>query len=149
MNKFLRRFSKHDYVDNDHKIGKLLEKLIVNELNWQHVCRLSFRQFNWKSNKRCSKVLVGCSYTKQFPFSHVIRFCSTIVSILDCHSRDRGFLSPCCRFLETEKTIAILRFLRDVFSSVLNCLNIEVNEFCQLKCSKKNILVRCLSKRTF
>lgn len=46
MNEFLNRFSKHDYVDNDHKIGQLLKKLIVNELNWQHVCRLSFRQCN-------------------------------------------------------------------------------------------------------
>ena len=46
MNEFLNRFSKHDYVENDHKIGQLLKKLIVNELNWQHVCRLSFRQCN-------------------------------------------------------------------------------------------------------
>ena len=33
MNEFLRRFSKHDYVDNDHKIGQMLKKLIEKELS--------------------------------------------------------------------------------------------------------------------
>ena len=34
MNEFLRCFSKHDYVDNDHKIGQMLKKLIEKELEW-------------------------------------------------------------------------------------------------------------------
>ena len=28
MNEFLRRFSKHDYVGNDHKVGQMLKRLI-------------------------------------------------------------------------------------------------------------------------
>ena len=28
MNEFLRRFSKHNYVNNDHKVGQILKKLI-------------------------------------------------------------------------------------------------------------------------
>ena len=32
MNNFLRRFSKDDYVDSDHKVGQLLKELIEKEL---------------------------------------------------------------------------------------------------------------------
>ena len=28
MDKFLKRFDKHDYVHNDHKVGQMLKKLI-------------------------------------------------------------------------------------------------------------------------
>ena len=59
LKEFMNRFSKHDYVDNGNK--QLLKKLIVNELNWQNLCRLSSRQCNWKGNKRCSKALLRCT----------------------------------------------------------------------------------------
>ena len=44
MNEFLRRFSKHDYVDNDHKVGQMLKKLIEKELEWDKVCKVKHHQ---------------------------------------------------------------------------------------------------------
>jgi len=44
MNEFLRRFSKHEYVDNDHKVGQMLKKLIEKELQWNKVCKLKHHQ---------------------------------------------------------------------------------------------------------
>ena len=44
MNEFLRRFSKHDYVDNDHKVGQTLKKLIEKELEWDKVCKVEHHQ---------------------------------------------------------------------------------------------------------
>jgi len=44
MNDFLRRFSKHDYVDNDHKVGQMLEKLIEKELEWDKVYKVKHHQ---------------------------------------------------------------------------------------------------------
>jgi len=44
MNEFLRCFSKHDYVDNDHKIGQMLKKLIERELEWDKVCKVKHHQ---------------------------------------------------------------------------------------------------------
>lgn len=46
MKEYLSRFSRHDYVGNDHKVGQMLRKLIVNELNWQRVCKMSYDQCN-------------------------------------------------------------------------------------------------------
>ena len=40
MNEFLRRFSKHDYVNNDHKVAQMLKKLIEKELEWNQVCKM-------------------------------------------------------------------------------------------------------------
>ena len=44
MNEFLRRFSKHDYVNNDHKVGQMLKKLIKKELEWDKVCKVKHHQ---------------------------------------------------------------------------------------------------------
>ena len=44
MNEFLRRFSKHDYVNNDHKVGQMLKKLIEKELEWGQVCKMKHNQ---------------------------------------------------------------------------------------------------------
>ena len=44
MNEFLRRFSKHDYVNNDHKVGQRLKKLIEKELEWDRVCKVKHHQ---------------------------------------------------------------------------------------------------------
>ena len=44
MNEFLRRFSKHDYVNNDHKVGQMLKKLIEKELEWNQVCKMKHHQ---------------------------------------------------------------------------------------------------------
>ena len=44
MNEFLRRFSKHDYVDNDHKVGQMLKRLIEKELEWDKVCKVEHHQ---------------------------------------------------------------------------------------------------------
>ena len=47
MNEFLRRFSKHDYVNNDHKVGQMLKKLIEKELEWDQVCKMKHHQGNF------------------------------------------------------------------------------------------------------
>ena len=47
MNEFLRRFSKQDYVDNDHKIGQ--KRLIEKELEWDKVCKVK----NHQDTSRC------------------------------------------------------------------------------------------------
>jgi hypothetical protein len=44
MNTFLNRFEKHDYVQNDHKVGQMLKRLIVNELEWGAVCKTKHQQ---------------------------------------------------------------------------------------------------------
>ena len=44
MTEFLRCFSKHDYVENDHKVGQMLKKLIENELEWDKVCKVKHHQ---------------------------------------------------------------------------------------------------------
>ena len=62
MNDYLSRFSKHDYVDNDHKVGQMLKKLIVNELTWHRVCKLSYHQCNSK---------IKCCYS----INWVVSFC--------------------------------------------------------------------------
>ena len=42
LNEFLNRFKKHDYVNNDHKVGQMLKKLI--ELDWKNVCKCDYQQ---------------------------------------------------------------------------------------------------------
>ena len=49
MSDFLKQFSKHDYVTNDHTVGQMLKLLIVDETAWNHVCKLKCHQ----SHKRC------------------------------------------------------------------------------------------------
>ena len=44
LNEFLNRFKKHDYVNNDHKVGHMLKKLVEKELNWKKVCRCDYQQ---------------------------------------------------------------------------------------------------------
>jgi len=44
MNEFLSRFSKNDYVDNDHKVGQMLKKLIEKELEWDKVYKVKHHQ---------------------------------------------------------------------------------------------------------
>ena len=59
MSEFLSRFSKHDYVDNDHKIGHMLKKLIEKELEWDKVCKVKHHQ---DTSLRCeifSVMIVG------------------------------------------------------------------------------------------
>lgn len=41
---FLKRFKQYDYVNNDHKIGEMLKKLIKKELAWSDVCTLKHSQ---------------------------------------------------------------------------------------------------------
>ena len=44
MDKFLKRFDKHDYVHNDHKVGQMLKKLIEKEIGWNEVCKCDYQQ---------------------------------------------------------------------------------------------------------
>ncbi len=50
LNEYLSRFKKHDYVYNDHKVGQMLKKMIVNELAWNHVCKLNHQQDSHSSH---------------------------------------------------------------------------------------------------
>jgi len=38
MDYFLDRFKKKDYVNNDHKVGQMLKRLIVNDVTWPKIC---------------------------------------------------------------------------------------------------------------
>ena len=44
LNKFLNRFKEHDYVNNDHKVGHVLKKLVEKELDWKKVCKCDYQQ---------------------------------------------------------------------------------------------------------
>lgn len=44
MNTFLNRFDKHDYVNNDHKVGQMLKKLIEKEVGWKQMCQCDYQQ---------------------------------------------------------------------------------------------------------
>ena len=35
---FLNLFSKHDYTENDHKVGQMLKTLIRDKVAWNKVC---------------------------------------------------------------------------------------------------------------
>ena len=39
MDEFLKRFDKHDYVHNDHKVGQMLKTLIAKEIGWNELCK--------------------------------------------------------------------------------------------------------------
>ena len=39
MNEVLKRFDKHDYVHNDHKVGQMLKTLIEKEIGWKELCK--------------------------------------------------------------------------------------------------------------
>ena len=41
MRKFLKLFSRHDFVANDHKVGQLLKKLIEKEISQEEWCMTS------------------------------------------------------------------------------------------------------------
>ena len=59
MNEFLRRFSKHDYVNNDHKVGQMSKKLIEKELEWNQVCKMKHHQDTSRCGKAFSVMIVG------------------------------------------------------------------------------------------
>ena len=44
LNQFLNRFKEHDYVNNDHKVGQMLKKLVGKELDWKKVCKCDYQQ---------------------------------------------------------------------------------------------------------
>ena len=44
LNEFLNRFKKHDYVNNDHKVGQMLKKLVKKKLDWKKVCKRDYQQ---------------------------------------------------------------------------------------------------------
>ena len=44
MNEFLKRFDKHDYVHNDHKVGQMLKTLIEREIGWKELCKCKCEQ---------------------------------------------------------------------------------------------------------
>ena len=41
MSKFLKLFSRHDFVTNDHKVGQMLKKLIEKEISQEELCMTS------------------------------------------------------------------------------------------------------------
>ena len=43
MSKFLKLFSRHDFVTNDHKVGQMLKKLIEKEISQEELCMTSGR----------------------------------------------------------------------------------------------------------
>ena len=45
MNAFLNRFTSHDFVENDHKVGHMLKRLIVKEMSdWCKICQTPCHQ---------------------------------------------------------------------------------------------------------
>ena len=44
MQDFLNRFKRNDYVNNDHKVGQMLKRLIVDELVWTKICKTPCHQ---------------------------------------------------------------------------------------------------------
>ena len=52
MNEFVKRFDKHDYVHNDHKVGQMLKALIEKEIGWKQLCQCKCDQDTCAS--RCS-----------------------------------------------------------------------------------------------
>ena len=44
MDEFLKRFDKHDYVHNDHKVGQMLKTLIEKEVGWKQLCKCRYEQ---------------------------------------------------------------------------------------------------------
>ena len=44
MNYFLDRFKKKDHVNNDHKVGQMLKRLIVQDVAWPKICETPCHQ---------------------------------------------------------------------------------------------------------
>jgi len=44
MNDFLNRFKKNEFVENDRKVGQMLKRLIVDELDWRKICKTPCHQ---------------------------------------------------------------------------------------------------------
>ena len=44
MAECLKRFDKHDYVHNDHKVGQMLKPLIEKEIGWKELCKCKGEQ---------------------------------------------------------------------------------------------------------
>ena len=44
MQQFLNRFKRNDYVNNDHKVGEMMKRLIVDEMIWQKICKTPCHQ---------------------------------------------------------------------------------------------------------
>lgn len=44
MPDFLNRFRQNDYVNNDHKVGQMLKRFIVDELAWCKICKTPCHQ---------------------------------------------------------------------------------------------------------
>ena len=49
----------HDYVDNDHKVGQMLKKLMKKELEWDQVYKVKHRQESSLQRKAFSVMIVG------------------------------------------------------------------------------------------
>ena len=48
---FLNRFKKNDYVNNDHKVGQMVKRLIEKEVNWSKICETPCHQDTSGSSK--------------------------------------------------------------------------------------------------
>ena len=44
MQDFLNRFRGNYYVNNDHNVGQMLKRLIVDELVWSKICKTPCHQ---------------------------------------------------------------------------------------------------------
>ena len=44
MQHILNRFRRNDYVNNDHKVGKMMKRLIVDELVWNEIYKTPCHQ---------------------------------------------------------------------------------------------------------
>lgn len=51
MDYFLDRFKKKDYVNNDHKVGQMLKRLIVKDVTWPKICETPCHQDTCGSSK--------------------------------------------------------------------------------------------------
>ena len=48
---FLNRFKKNDYVNNDHKVGQMVKRLIEQEVAWSKICETPCHQDTSGSSK--------------------------------------------------------------------------------------------------
>ena len=44
MQHFLNRCRRNDYVNNDHKVGQMMKRLIADELLWNKICKTPCHQ---------------------------------------------------------------------------------------------------------
>ena len=52
MSKFLKLFSRHDFVANDNKVGQMLKKLIEKEISQEEWCMISDKD----SHQTCKRI---------------------------------------------------------------------------------------------